>query len=63
MKRIPLKKYVQEKGQAKVAEELGVHQTAISKAVRTNRKIMVTIFNDGKVSAMEIRPFPHLSQS
>ncbi|HEJ7994962.1 TPA: hypothetical protein SMI16_000368 [Serratia liquefaciens] len=50
--------YVKENGQAKAADVIGVHQTAISKAIRTNRKIFVTTLPNGKVEAEELRPFP-----
>lgn len=42
MEKIPLADYVRENGQAKAASEIGVHQTAISKAVRVGRKIFIT---------------------
>ncbi|WP_304168272.1 Cro/CI family transcriptional regulator [Lonsdalea britannica] len=58
MEKIPLADYVRANGQAKAASEIGVHQTAISKAVRVGRKIFITRTPDGKVEAEEHRPFP-----
>lgn len=58
MEKIPLSDFVKENGQANAAEAIGVHQTAISKAVRVGRKIFVTRLPDGKVTAEESRPFP-----
>lgn len=58
MKKVTLADYVKENGQAKVADIIGVHQTAISKAVRVGRKIFITTLPDGKVVAEEHRPFP-----
>ncbi|KQN63654.1 hypothetical protein GKQ23_10815 [Erwinia sp. E602] len=60
MEKIPLGDYVRENGQAHAADAIGVHQTAISKAVRVGRKIFITRLPDGKVEAEEIRPFPIL---
>lgn len=58
MKKVTLADYVKENGQAKAADIIGVHQTAISKAVRVGRNIFVTVLPDGKVVAEECRPFP-----
>lgn len=58
MNKITLADYVEENGQAKAADAIGVHQTAISKAVRVGRKIFVTTLPDGRVEAEEVRPFP-----
>lgn len=57
--KISLAEYVDEVGQAKAADAIGVHQTAISKAIRVGRKIFVNTLPDGKVKAEEIKPFPH----
>lgn len=58
MKKVTLADYVTENGQAKAADMLGVHQTAISKAVRVGRRIFITTLPDGRVVAEEHRPFP-----
>lgn len=58
MEKISLADYVADKGQAKAADAIGVHQTAISKAVRTGRAIFVKTNQDGSVEAEEVRPFP-----
>lgn len=62
MEKISLGEFVKENGQANAAEAIGVHQTAISKAVRVGRKIFVTRLPDGKVVAEEFRPFPKSKQ-
>jgi len=53
-----LAEYVEVNGQAKAANALRVHQTAISKALRVRRNIFVTTTPDGEVEAEEVRPFP-----
>ncbi|NNS07303.1 Cro/CI family transcriptional regulator [Erwinia sp. JH02] len=58
MEKIPLADYVKQNGQAKAADAIGVHQTAISKAVRVGRKIFITTLANGKIEAEEHRPFP-----
>lgn len=58
MKRIPLLELVAEKGQAAVAKALGVSPPAITKALSSDRKIFITIHEDGSCEAQEIRPFP-----
>lgn len=58
MKIIPLSEYVMANGQAKTAEELGVYQSAISKALKHKRKVNVLVNENGKIEAEEIRPFP-----
>lgn len=58
MDKLTLADYVKENGQAKAADAIGVHQTAISKAVRVGRKIFITTLPDGRVQAEELRPFP-----
>ncbi|MBC3410071.1 Cro/Cl family transcriptional regulator [Pseudomonas sp. SWRI51] len=45
-------------GQAAVAEALGVSPAAIHKAVRSGRKIFVTVHEDGTCTGEETRPFP-----
>ncbi|MCO6506228.1 MAG: Cro/Cl family transcriptional regulator [Snodgrassella sp.] len=63
MKKIPLSIYVKNNGQHKTAEELGLTQGAISKALRGGRKIFIHANSSGKVQAVEIRPFPFFSNS
>lgn len=58
MERLPLPDYVSKHGQGKTAEELGVYQSAISKALKKKRNITVWVGEDGEVKAEEIRPFP-----
>ncbi|OYI61487.1 hypothetical protein CI692_21160 [Escherichia coli] len=57
--KISLAEYVDEVGQARAADAIGVHQTAISKAIRVGRKIFVNTLPDGKIKAEEIKSFPH----
>lgn len=59
MKIIPLSEYVLENGQAKTAEALGVYQSAISKALKRNRKVNILVQEDGTIEAEEVRPFPN----
>lgn len=63
MDKLTLADYVKENGQAKAADAIGVHQTAISKAVRVGRKIFVTTLPDGRVQAEELRPFPSIKNA
>jgi predicted transcriptional regulator len=58
MKKIALCEFVEEVGQSKAAEILGVTQPAIHKAVSRNRKIFV-YKSESLVFAEEVRPFPH----
>lgn len=58
MKEIPLRDLVAEKGLAVVADALGCSAVAIHKAVNLNRKIAITIQEDGTCTAEERRPFP-----
>ncbi|MCA7012495.1 Cro/CI family transcriptional regulator [Dickeya dadantii] len=60
MQKQTLAEFVRENGQARAADAIGVHQTAISKAVRTGRKIFVTSLPDGRVEAEELSPFPRI---
>ena len=57
--KISLAEYVGEVGQAKAADAIGIHQTAISKAIRVGRQIFINRLPGGKILAEEIRPFPH----
>ncbi len=58
MRKISLKCFAEEVGQAKAAMQLGVRQSAISKAIRSGRQVMVTITTEGMVSAEEVKSFP-----
>jgi hypothetical protein len=58
MNPIPLPDLVAQKGQAAVAEAFGVSPAAIHKALRSGRKIVVTIHEDGSFTGEEIRSFP-----
>jgi len=58
MEKIPLSEFVARNGQEKSAEVFMVRQSAISKALSSGRNIIVTIFENGKVSAEELKPFP-----
>ncbi|PNG32219.1 repressor [Pseudomonas protegens] len=59
MKKIPLSTYLEEHGtQAALAAALGVNQSAISQMVRAGRSIEITLYEDGRVEANEIRPIP-----
>lgn len=58
MKRIPLTAFATELGQNKVAEMLGVRQSAISKAILKKRNIYVIQKSDGTIEAEEIKSFP-----
>ncbi|KLN96177.1 Cro/CI family transcriptional regulator [Moellerella wisconsensis] len=57
MERIPLSEYVKNNSQEKAASLIGVHQTAISKALREGRNILLTTTENG-IQAIEIKPFP-----
>lgn len=56
--RLKLKDYADRFGQTKAASDLGVYQSAIFKAINSNRNITVTVHEDGSVSAEELKPFP-----
>ena len=59
MKKILLSKYLEEHGtQAALAAALGVNQSAISQMVRAGRSIEITLYDDGRIEANEIRPIP-----
>lgn len=59
MKKIPLSKYLEEHGtQSALAAALGVNQSAISQMVRAGRSIEITLYDDGRIEANEIRPIP-----
>jgi len=56
--KISLAEFVGEVGQAKAADAIGVHQTAISKAMRVGRQIFINKLPTGEVKAVEYRDFP-----
>lgn len=58
MNQFKLPDLVVQKGQAAVAEALGISPAAIHKALRSGRQIIVTIHDDGSYTAQELRPFP-----
>lgn len=58
MEKLPLSVFVSRNGQEKAAEIFNVRQSAISKALSSGRNITVTILEDGKVIAEELKPFP-----
>ncbi|MDR5616815.1 Cro/CI family transcriptional regulator [Arsenophonus sp.] len=58
MKRLTLPQYVGMHGQEKVAQDLGLYQGAISKALSAKRNITILVHEDGKVEAEELKPFP-----
>lgn len=59
MKKIPLSEYLSGEGtQQKLADALGVQQTAVSQMARSGRNIEVTIHADGSIEAHEIRKLP-----
>lgn len=58
MNPITLNDLVAQRGQAAVAEAFGVSPAAIHKALRSGRKIVVTIHEDGSYRGEEVRPFP-----
>ncbi|HAT2207692.1 TPA: Cro/Cl family transcriptional regulator [Kluyvera intermedia] len=53
-----LSEYVEEHGQVKTGLALGISQTAISKALRHRRNIIVEVQQDGTICAREVKPFP-----
>ncbi|MBW9400306.1 hypothetical protein FHC51_10840 [Leclercia sp. EC_58] len=56
--RIKLTEYAERFGQTKAAQDLGVYQSAINKALASKRDITVIVHPDGTVSAEELKPFP-----
>ncbi|MBF4179083.1 Cro/CI family transcriptional regulator [Lelliottia nimipressuralis] len=58
MRKITLKSFAEEVGQVKAADQLGVRQSAISKAIKSGRNVVVTISNGGEVTAEEVKAFP-----
>lgn len=60
--KMTLADYVSDVGQAEAAKAIGVHQTAISKALRVGRAITINTLPNGKIEAVEARPFPAKKQ-
>lgn len=59
MKKFSLSEYLAGEGtQQKLADALGVQQSAVSQMVRAGRNIEITIHDDGVIEANEIRPIP-----
>lgn len=59
MKVMPLEEYLESHGTQKdLANALGVIQSAVSQMLRSKRKIMITLHDDGRIEAHEIRPIP-----
>ncbi|MNC73134.1 Cro [compost metagenome] len=59
MKKIPLNEYLEKHGtQAALAAALGVNQSAISQMVRSGRNIEISLLDNGRIEANEIRPIP-----
>lgn len=59
MKKFPLGDYLATEGtQQKLADALGIQQSAVSQMVRSGRKIEITVYPDGRIEANEIRPIP-----
>lgn len=56
MSELTLGDFVNEKGQAKAADAIGVSQGAISKALKNKRDIRVRIDDEGRIDAYEIKP-------
>ncbi|MDR0219057.1 MAG: Cro/Cl family transcriptional regulator [Enterobacteriaceae bacterium] len=63
MEKILLAEYVKQNGQVKAANLVGVHQTAISKALKAGRNIVLIRQEDGSYKAEEWRPFPSQKQN
>ncbi|HCE39699.1 MAG: hypothetical protein CL549_15845 [Alcanivorax sp.] len=57
MKRVSLSEFVEEHGQTRAGELLGLTQGGIGKALRSGRQIYVTE-TDGIYQAHEVKPFP-----
>jgi len=56
--RLKLKDYADRFGQTKAASDLGVYQSAIFKAINSQRDITVIVHEDGTVSAEALKPLP-----
>ncbi|WP_312669701.1 Cro/CI family transcriptional regulator [Stutzerimonas nitrititolerans] len=59
MKKFSLGEYLANEGtQQRLADALGVQQSAVSQMVRSGRNIEITVHADGSIEANEIRPIP-----
>ncbi|MFP5419901.1 MAG: Cro/CI family transcriptional regulator [Gammaproteobacteria bacterium] len=59
MKNISLAEYLAGVGtQQTLADALKVQQSAVSQMVRSGRNIVITIHDDGRLEANEVRPVP-----
>lgn len=63
MEKIELSVLVSTLGQKRVADLFGVQQSAINKALKTNRKIFAIRVNGEIVGAEEVKPFPNKPDS
>ncbi|HGN0866827.1 Cro protein [Providencia alcalifaciens] len=63
MEKIELSVLVSTLGQKKVADLFGIQQSAINKAIKTNRKIFVIRVDGEVVGAEEVKPFPNKPNS
>ena len=59
MTRYPLQQYLETQGtQKSLAAALGVQQSAVSQMLRSGRNIEITVYEDGRLEANELRPVP-----
>lgn len=58
MKKISLNEYLEQGTQTELANALGMNQSAVSQMVRAGRNIEITLHDDGRIEANEIRPIP-----
>ncbi len=59
MRKISLSEYLASEGtQQKLADALGIQQSAVSQMVRSGRNIEITLHRDGSIEANEIRAIP-----
>ena len=56
MTTVTLREYVEENGQAETGKALGVNQSAVSQMLSAGRNIQITTHDDGRVTAVEIKP-------
>lgn len=58
MEKLTLSDFVGKYGQVNTANMLGVRQSAIHKALKYNRKISITLHENGDIEAGEWKEFP-----
>lgn len=58
MEKLTLSAFVGKHGQANTANLLGVRQSAINKALKYKRNILITLYDNGQAEAEEWRKFP-----